>query len=38
MPRIPGEVIEYKLGINPSFKLMKQKERRYTKERREAIR
>jgi hypothetical protein len=38
MPEIPREVIEHKLGINPSFKLIKQKERRYTIERRETIR
>jgi hypothetical protein len=37
MPRIPREVIEHKLGIDPSFKPIKQKERRYTAERREAI-
>jgi hypothetical protein len=38
MPRIPREVIEHKLGIDPAFKLIKQKERRYTPERRETIR
>ena len=38
MPRIPREVIEYRLGIDPAFKPIKQKERRYTPERREAIR
>jgi hypothetical protein len=32
------EVIEHKLGINPSFKLIKQKERRYTPEMCETIR
>jgi hypothetical protein len=30
MLRIPREVIEHKLGIDPSFKPIKQKERRYT--------
>jgi hypothetical protein len=38
MPGIPKEVIEYKLGIDPEFKLIKQKEKRYTPERRETIR
>jgi hypothetical protein len=38
MPGITREVIEYKLGIDPAFKPIKQKERRYTPERREAIR
>jgi hypothetical protein len=38
MPGIPREVIEHKLGIDPAFKPIKQKERRYTLERREAIR
>jgi hypothetical protein len=38
MPGIPREVIEHKLGIDPAFKPIKQKERRYTPERREAIR
>jgi hypothetical protein len=38
MPEIPREVIEHKLGIDPAFKPVKQKERRYTPERREAIR
>jgi hypothetical protein len=37
MPGIPREVIEHKLGIDPAFKLIKQKERRYTLERRETI-
>jgi hypothetical protein len=37
MPGIPREMIEYKLGINPAFKPIKQKERRYTLERREII-
>jgi hypothetical protein len=38
MPEVPREVIEYKLGIDPTFKPIKQNERRYTPERREAIR
>jgi hypothetical protein len=38
MPGIPREVIGHKLEIDPSFKSIKQKERRYTTERREAIR
>jgi hypothetical protein len=38
MPRIPREVIEHKLGIDPAFKSIKQKERRYTPESRETIR
>jgi hypothetical protein len=38
MPGIPREVIEHRLRIDPAFKLIKQKERRYTPERREAIR
>jgi hypothetical protein len=38
MPRIPREVIEHKLGIDSSFKMIKQKERRYTTERCETIR
>jgi hypothetical protein len=37
MPGIPREVIEYKLGIDPAFKPIKQKERRYTSERHEII-
>jgi hypothetical protein len=37
MIRIPREVIEHKLGIDPLFKPIKQKERRYTPERRETI-
>jgi hypothetical protein len=37
-PGIPRKVIEHKLDIDPSFKLIKQKERRYTLERHEAIR
>jgi hypothetical protein len=38
MPVIPREVIEHKLGIDPTFNPIKQKERRYTPERRETIR
>jgi hypothetical protein len=38
MPEIPREVIEHKLGIDPAFKSIKQKERRCTLERRETIR
>jgi hypothetical protein len=38
MSGIPREVIEHKLCINPVFKPIKQKERRYTPERRETIR
>jgi hypothetical protein len=38
MPGIPREVIEHKLGIDLAFKPIKQKERRYTLERRETIR
>jgi hypothetical protein len=38
MPGIPREVIAHKLGIDPAFKPIKQKERRYTPERRETIR
>jgi hypothetical protein len=38
MSEIPREVIAHKLGIDQSFKLIKQTERRYTTERREAIR
>jgi hypothetical protein len=34
---IPREVIEQKLDIDPSYKPIKQKERRYTPERRETI-
>jgi hypothetical protein len=37
MPGIPREVIEHKLGIDPAFKPIKQKERRYTPKRRETI-
>jgi hypothetical protein len=38
MPEIPREVIEHKLGIDPAFKPIKHKERRYTLERCKAIR
>jgi hypothetical protein len=38
IPGIPMEVIEHKLVIDPAFKPIKQKERRYTTERRETIR
>jgi hypothetical protein len=37
MPGISREVIEHKFGIDPMFKPIKQKERRYTPERRETI-
>jgi hypothetical protein len=37
MPRIPNEVIEYKLYIDPLYKPIKQKERRNTPERHETI-
>jgi hypothetical protein len=37
MPGIPREVIQHKLGIDPSYKPIKQKERRYTPERRKTI-
>jgi hypothetical protein len=37
MSRIPREVIEHKLVINPAFKPIKQKVRIYTPERRETI-
>jgi hypothetical protein len=37
MPRISREVIEHKLAIDPSYKPVKQKERRYTPERQETI-
>jgi hypothetical protein len=33
MPKIPRKVIEHTLGIDLAFKLVKQKERRYTPER-----
>jgi hypothetical protein len=38
MSRIPREVVEHKLGIDPSYKPVKQKEKRYTPERRKTIR
>jgi hypothetical protein len=38
MSKIPKEVIEHKLGIDSAFKPIKQKERRYTLERRKTIR
>jgi hypothetical protein len=38
MHGIPREVIEHKLAIDPVFKPIEQKERRYTPERRETIR
>jgi hypothetical protein len=38
MSGIPREVIEHKLAIDPSYKLVKQKERRYTPKKRETIR
>jgi hypothetical protein len=38
MSRIPRKVIEHKLGINPLYKPIKQKEKRYTSERRKTIR
>jgi hypothetical protein len=37
MPETPREVIDHKLDIDPSYKSVKQKERRYTPERRETI-
>jgi hypothetical protein len=37
MPGIPREVIEQKFGIDPSYKLVKKKEKRYTLEKRENI-
>jgi hypothetical protein len=37
MPGIPREVIEHKLDIDPAYKPIKQKERRYTPERHETI-
>jgi hypothetical protein len=33
MPEIPRKVIEHKLGIDPAFKPIKQKEKKYTPER-----
>jgi hypothetical protein len=38
MLEIPRKVIEYILGIDPAFKMIKQRERRYTPERRKTIR
>jgi hypothetical protein len=38
MTKIHREIIEHKLGIDPSFKPIKQKERTYIAEMREAIR
>jgi hypothetical protein len=38
MSGIPKEVIEHKLDIDPAFKPIKQKKRRYTPEKRETIR
>jgi hypothetical protein len=38
MPEIPREMIEHKLDIDPSYKPIKQKERKYTSERSETIR
>jgi hypothetical protein len=38
MPGIPREAIEHKLVIDPSYKPIKQKERRYTPEMHETIR
>jgi hypothetical protein len=38
MPGIPRKVIEHKLGIDPAFKPIKHKERRYTPERCKTIR
>jgi hypothetical protein len=38
MRRNPREVIEHKLGIDPTFKPIKQKERRCTPKRHETIR
>jgi hypothetical protein len=37
MPGIPRKVIDHKLGIDPAYKPIKQKERRYTPERHETI-
>jgi hypothetical protein len=37
MPRIPREVIEHKLDIDPAFKPIKETEKRYTLERHEII-
>jgi hypothetical protein len=38
MLKIPREMIVHKLGINPSYKPVKLKERRYTPEMHETIR
>jgi hypothetical protein len=38
MPEIPREVIEHRLVIDPAYKPIKKKERRYTPERRETTR
>jgi hypothetical protein len=38
MPGIHREVIEHKLGIDPVFKPIKQKEKKHTLERHETIR
>jgi hypothetical protein len=38
IPEIPREVIEHKLGIDPAFKPIKQKEKRDTPEKRKTIR
>jgi hypothetical protein len=38
MSRIPRKMIEHKLSVGPSFKPIKQKERRYTAQRHETIR
>jgi hypothetical protein len=38
MAGIPREVIEHNLGIDPAFKPIKQKERRYIPKRRKTIR
>jgi hypothetical protein len=37
MSEISREVIEHKFGIDPAFKLIKQKKRRYTSKRGETI-
>jgi hypothetical protein len=38
MSKIPREMIEHNLGIDSLYKMIKQKERRHTPERRETIR
>jgi hypothetical protein len=38
MSEISRDVIEHKLDIDPSYTMIKQKERRYTPDRRETIR